>query len=108
MSTPRLLPSGDHLNEGEVSSQVVGDCEAFLAGRLVERIEQAGARVPVWAWTNLLAHGTERDLCSRRAAAYGASRTISCRTLRCAGCRVQLPTKERAFQKDSLTDAPPV
>jgi hypothetical protein len=33
-----------------------------LLGRLVERIESRGDSVPVWAWTNLLAHGTDGDL----------------------------------------------
>jgi hypothetical protein len=43
--------------------ELVGDCEAFLAGHVVERIEErAAGEVPVWAWTNLLAHGTDRDL----------------------------------------------
>ena len=38
--------------------ELVGDCEAFLAGHVVERIEErAAGEVPVWAWTNLLAHG---------------------------------------------------
>jgi len=47
----------------------VGDCEAFLAGHVAERIEERpGADVPVWAWTNLLAHGTEYDLRSERTA----------------------------------------
>lgn len=36
--------------------------EDFLAGRLVEHDEFNGQPVPVWAWTNLLAHGSEQDL----------------------------------------------
>ncbi len=46
--------------------ELVGECEAFLAGRLAERIEQRAESVPVWAWTNLLAHGSRQDLCSER------------------------------------------
>ncbi|HUZ09653.1 MAG TPA: hypothetical protein VMU76_05735 [Acidimicrobiales bacterium] len=46
-------------------SELVGDCEAFLAGYLAER-KGAAASVPVWAWTNLLAHGAEEDLRSDR------------------------------------------
>ena len=46
--------------------ELVGECEAFLAGRLAERIEERAERVPVWAWTNLLAYGSEQDLCSER------------------------------------------
>ena len=33
-------------------------CEAFLNGTLAEYWERQGFTVPVWAWTNLLAHGT--------------------------------------------------
>ena len=42
--------------------ELVADGEAFLRGRLVERIESRGERVPAWTWTNLLAHGTMDDL----------------------------------------------
>jgi hypothetical protein len=42
--------------------ELVADCEAFLAGSYAERLKGLGRRVPVWAWTNLLAHGTEEDL----------------------------------------------
>lgn len=39
------------------------DAEAFLTGRLAERLAGgAASSVPAWAWTNLLAHGTEADL----------------------------------------------
>jgi hypothetical protein len=43
--------------------------EAVLAGRYVEYLERRGDRVPPWAWTNLLAHGTEEAL--RRATKSG-------------------------------------
>jgi hypothetical protein len=36
---------------------VVAGCEAFLSGTLAEYWERQGFTVPVWAWTNLLAHG---------------------------------------------------
>ena len=45
-----------------ISAQLVDDTEAFLCGRLVERAEAHGDFVPVWAWTNLLAHGSDKDL----------------------------------------------
>ena len=35
------------------------ECEAFLDGTLAEYWDDRGVAVPVWAWTNLLAHGTE-------------------------------------------------
>lgn len=40
-------------------SELVEETEAFLEGRLVERLVEIGAPVPNWAWTNLLAHGDE-------------------------------------------------
>ncbi len=41
------------------SSSLVSECEAFLNGTLAEYWEERGIAVPVWAWTNLLAHGAE-------------------------------------------------
>jgi len=35
------------------------ECEAFLAGTLAEYWDEKGFVVPVWAWTNLLAHGSQ-------------------------------------------------
>lgn len=49
---------------------MVSECEALLAGTYVELLESVGTAVPNWAWTNLLAHGTEeqlRDLSELRA-----------------------------------------
>ncbi len=37
---------------------VAQECEAFLNGTLAEYWEDKGIVVPVWAWTNLLAHGS--------------------------------------------------
>jgi len=37
---------------------VAAGCEAFLTGTLAEYWERQGSTVPVWAWTNLLAHGS--------------------------------------------------
>lgn len=41
------------------ANRLVAECEAFLAGRLADQID---TEVPVWSWTNLLAHGSEGDL----------------------------------------------
>jgi hypothetical protein len=41
---------------------LVEECAAFLAGTYVELCESRGQPVPVWAWMNLLAHGTEDQL----------------------------------------------
>lgn len=45
-----------------LSAQLVSDCEAFLLGHYAEQLATQGLAVPVWAWTNLLAHGSEPDL----------------------------------------------
>ena len=37
------------------------ECAAFLTGTLTDRWEADGMAVPIWAWTNLLAHGS-RDM----------------------------------------------
>jgi hypothetical protein len=41
---------------------LVADCEAFITGRYAEHLLARERTVPVWAWTNLLAHGSETDL----------------------------------------------
>lgn len=41
---------------------LVAECEAYLAGRLVEHLLAAELPVPRWAWTNLLAHGSRAQL----------------------------------------------
>jgi hypothetical protein len=40
----------------------VKECEAFLEGKFAESGMPAGELVQVWAWINLLAHGTEEQL----------------------------------------------
>ena len=45
-----------------IFGELVEDCEALLAGRLVELLECRKALVPAWAWTNLLAHGSVEQL----------------------------------------------
>jgi hypothetical protein len=63
--------------EQEVSCNVLAnECTAFLNGTLAEYWDDKGLTVPVWAWTNLLAHGDEdriaecvaRPRCMRRSA----------------------------------------
>ncbi len=48
--------------EHETCYDLADEAEAYLDGRIAERLEASGVAVPVWAWTNLLAHGGERDL----------------------------------------------
>jgi hypothetical protein len=38
------------------------ECEAFLGGTLAEHWDEQGVVVPVWVWTNLLAHGTMEQI----------------------------------------------
>ena len=38
------------------------ECEAFLAGSLAEYRDDKGMEIPVWAYMNLLAHGTVRQI----------------------------------------------
>ncbi|MGH7910618.1 MAG: hypothetical protein ACREOV_02735 [Candidatus Dormibacteraceae bacterium] len=40
----------------------MSDSEAFLLGHYVERLADRREPVPVWAWTNLLAHASEPEL----------------------------------------------
>lgn len=42
--------------------ELARECEAFLDGRYVEHLLDRGNHVPPWAWTNLLAHGSEEEL----------------------------------------------
>lgn len=49
----------DRTPEGAGGGIVAYECAAFLSGTLAEHWEERGIVVPVWAWTNLLAHGSE-------------------------------------------------
>jgi hypothetical protein len=42
--------------------ELVVECDAFVTGLYAEYLVANSRPVPVWAWTNLLAQGTERDL----------------------------------------------
>lgn len=50
------------LRRDPAETALVEACEAFLEGTYVELMDASGASVPVWAWMNLLAHGTEAEL----------------------------------------------
>ncbi len=52
---------------------LIDECQAFLDGRFAELAGADGGYVPVWAWLNQLAHGTEVEL--RSASAGLAERT---------------------------------
>ena len=57
---------------GTAARELIDECMAFLDGGYVEHLERRHVPVPVWAWTNLLAHGTERSL--RRAIVSASKR----------------------------------
>ncbi len=50
--------SGQDAGDGTIAVEA----EAFLLGSLVEYWVNNGAPVPVWAWMNLLAHGTAQRI----------------------------------------------
>lgn len=54
-----MLP---HRRKRPSTSNVADDCEAYLHGGYAERRRLRGEPVPVWAWVNLLAHGTADEL----------------------------------------------
>lgn len=49
------------------AGELVEECQAFLAGHLVEEVERHAGLIPIWAWMNLLAHGSPRELWVERA-----------------------------------------
>lgn len=42
--------------------EFVAECEAFLSGHYAQCLADENRPVPVWAWLNVLAHGSEDDL----------------------------------------------
>jgi len=54
-----------------LSRELVEDCEAFLAGQFLARAEPRSLAVPVWVWSNVLAHGSPDDI--RETAAEGGT-----------------------------------
>jgi hypothetical protein len=49
-------------SRNEDAELLVREATAIIAGRYAEWATAAGRPVPVWAWMNLLAHGTEEAL----------------------------------------------
>ena len=43
-------------------AELATDCDAFLTGRYLEHLDSHSDPIPVWAWTNLLAHGNPEQL----------------------------------------------
>jgi hypothetical protein len=51
-----------HGEQDAAYGTIARETEAFLLGDLVEYWDDKGIEVPVWAWMNLLAHGTARRI----------------------------------------------
>ena len=51
-----------HLRPDPAETALVEECQAFLDGAYAEVANASEAPIPVWAWMNLLAHGTEVEL----------------------------------------------
>ncbi len=83
-------------------SDVVADCEAFLLGRYAESLEARSEPVPVWAWTNVLAHGCREDVC--RASAGGRVGWSSTRRWRVARTAAAGELLDRVGSGASLAD----
>jgi len=49
-------------SEGAAAGELAAECEAFLAGRYPEYLNRRSHPIPVWAWTNPLAHAPEGQL----------------------------------------------
>ncbi|MDA8309651.1 MAG: hypothetical protein M0Z46_03395 [Actinomycetota bacterium] len=58
-------PSGDEQldeEEGDDVAELIAECEAYVVGGYAEHLGRHAEQIPVWAWTNLLAHGSREDL----------------------------------------------
>lgn len=60
-----------------LGAELVADCEAFVLGRYADRLEGLSIAVPVWAWTNLLAHAGDQELRAELFAASANERPMS-------------------------------
>jgi hypothetical protein len=84
---------------------LVEECEAFIDGQVAELAGAWGVPVPVWAWMNLLAHGTEDELREEATAHPGSDRWRQARAF-VAGELVDLIDAGRVslaeFQRDVL------
>lgn len=83
-------------------TELAAESEAFLFGRFAEFVETQGNRVPVWAWTNLLAHGLPGDL--RKASAGGWAGSPGSRKWRAARGYLALEVLEAAERQGSLDE----
>jgi hypothetical protein len=61
-------------NRALAEVDVVAACEALLSGTYVEFLEHRDRVVPVWAWTNLLAHGSDDELSAAQSSRHPRGR----------------------------------
>jgi hypothetical protein len=54
----RKVHSGEQCDQYTACGTTASECEAFLDGTLAEQWDDRGLDIPVWAWLNLLAHGS--------------------------------------------------
>jgi hypothetical protein len=54
--------SGTQAGSKASEPELIGECEAFLSGRLSHHFAQHHQAVPGWAWLNVLAHGGEGQI----------------------------------------------
>lgn len=87
---------------GEETATLVDECEAFLLGRYAELLEERSEPVPVWAWTNVLAHGRRDDIL--RAAAGPKGGWSASRRWRIARAFVAREVMEALARGASLID----
>jgi hypothetical protein len=52
----------DKIEQRTACGTIALECEAFLNGTLADYWDDNDVEVPVWAWMNLLAHGTVRQI----------------------------------------------
>jgi hypothetical protein len=82
--------------------ELVAECQAFLDGRYAEHLFRRGRPVPVWVWTNLLAHGTPSELRRVARSSRGQLAGTGWTTVRQVAARQLLETAQRAGSVEDL------
>jgi hypothetical protein len=91
----------DHLQKPQAVEgigTITTECEAFLNGTLADYWDQKGADVPVWTWTNMLAHGSVAEIAELGRQAPRARRPVrNWRTARAVVAREVLDLVDAEF-----------
>ena len=85
------------------STELLAECESFLTGTIAELVLHRDGFVPVWMWTNLLAHGSEAEIRREYEADRRATGTVE-DGWRSARSYVAGLVLERARQAGSLAE----